>query len=88
MHDGELHACNSRCPHEGSPLVEGSLDSGCVLTCQWHNWKFELSSGANLYGGEALRIYPVQVRGDAWLRLRDELRDPVDRLTCGAEVLG
>ena len=163
MHQGQVHACNNRCPHEGFPLVEGSLDSGCVLTCQWHNWKFDLRSGANLYGGDALRIYPVQVRGDAvwvnlveppapqriqraleqlgqamddldrpriarelarieqaggtvedalaqaivrcherlpygmthaeagadaWLRLRDGLHAPVDRLTCGAEALG
>ena len=70
MHQGQLHACNNRCPHEGFPLVEGSIDGGCVLTCQWHNWKFDLSSGANLYGGDALRIYPVQVRGDAvWVNL-------------------
>ena len=163
LQDGQLHACNNRCPHEGFPLVEGSLDAGCVLTCQWHNWKFNLRNGANLYGGDALRIYPVQVRGDAvwvnlveappavrierallqlsqamddldrpritrelarveqaggstedaiaralvrghdrlpygmthaeagadaWLRLRDELEDPVDRLICGAEALG
>ena len=163
MHQGQLHACNNRCPHEGFPLVEGSLDAGCVLTCQWHNWKFDLTSGANLYGGDALRIYPVQVRNnavwlnlvdppapvrieqamlqleqamddldrprvarelarvekaggtveaaiaraiirghdrlrygmahalagaDAWLRLRGELQDPVDRLTCASEALG
>lgn len=161
--NGEPHACNNRCPHEGFPLAEGSLDAGCVLTCQWHNWKFDLRNGANLYGGDALRIYPAQVRGDAvwvnlaeppaavrieralqqlaqamdeldrpriarelarvvqagasiddavarallrgherlpygmthahagadaWLRLRDELDDPVDQLICGAEALG
>ena len=61
-----LHACNNRCPHEGYPLAEGTLaadpQSGhCVLTCNWHNWKFDLESGENLTGGDALRRYPVKV---------------------------
>jgi len=59
-----VHACNNRCPHEGYPLSEGDLDGDCVLTCNWHNWKFNLENGRNLYGGDRLRIYPVEVRGD------------------------
>ena len=27
LHDGTVHACNNRCPHEGYPLVEGALDA-------------------------------------------------------------
>ena len=73
VHDGAVHACNNRCPHEGYPLSEGHLDDGCVLTCQWHNWKFDLKSGANLYGGDRLRIFPVQLRGEqVWVDLADE----------------
>ena len=65
-------ACNNRCPHEGYPLREGSLDGGCVLTCNWHNWKFELESGRNLYGGEGLRTWPVEVRGgEVWIDLAE-----------------
>ncbi len=76
MHEGRVHACNNRCPHEGYPLVEGTLeavaDGTCVLTCQWHNWKFELATGANRYGGDALRIYPVKVEaGVVWVDVRD-----------------
>ena len=64
--NGRVHACNNRCPHEGYPLAEGSLsedqDSGhCVLTCNWHNWKFDLENGDNLTGGDALRRYPTRV---------------------------
>ncbi len=33
-----IFACNNRCPHEGYPLREGTLDEGGVLTCNWHNW--------------------------------------------------
>ena len=65
-------ACNNRCPHEGYPLREGSLDERCILTCNWHNWKFDLQSGRNLYGGEGLRTYPVEVRvGEVWIDLAD-----------------
>ena len=61
-----LFACNNRCPHEGYPLVEGSLTSdpqsgNCLLTCNWHNWKFDLESGETLTGGDALRHYPLRV---------------------------
>lgn len=59
-HDG-FYACNNRCPHQGYPLVEGSVDQNCVLTCNWHNWKFDLVDGRNLYGGDKLRTYPVKV---------------------------
>ena len=72
---GGVLACNNRCPHEGYPLREGNLDNlddRCILTCNWHNWKFDLQSGRNLYGGEGLRTYPVEVRGgEVWIDLAD-----------------
>jgi nitrite reductase/ring-hydroxylating ferredoxin subunit len=72
LHQGEVLACNDRCPHEGYPLVEGALDADCVLTCHWHNWKFDLRTGATIYGGDNLRVYPVKVEdGAVWLDTRD-----------------
>jgi len=72
LHQGEVLACNNRCPHEGYPLVEGALDTDCVLTCHWHNWKFDLKTGATIYGGDNLRVYPVKVEdGAIWLDTRD-----------------
>jgi nitrite reductase/ring-hydroxylating ferredoxin subunit len=74
LNDGTVHACNNRCPHEGYPLVEGALDAeSCMLTCHWHNWKFDLKTGANHYGGDSLRIYPVKVdeAGVVWVDARD-----------------
>jgi len=71
-----VFACNNRCPHEGYPLIEGHVldhvDHGCLLTCNWHNWKFELETGDNVYGGDSLRIYPTRVAdGALWLDLGD-----------------
>jgi nitrite reductase/ring-hydroxylating ferredoxin subunit len=76
VHEGEVLACNNRCPHEGYPLVEGDLDAECLLTCHWHNWKFDLRTGANRYGGDSLRIYPVKVEaGTVWVDVRDAPRE-------------
>ncbi len=70
-----IYACNNRCPHEGYPLSEGDLDGDCVLTCNWHNWKFDLESGENLYGGDRLPVYPVELRGDEiWIDLAEPPR--------------
>ena len=67
-----IRACDNRCPHEGYPLSEGSLSSDCILTCNWHNWKFSLDTGENLFGGDELRTYPIDVRGDEiWIDLTD-----------------
>lgn len=59
-----IKACDNRCPHEGFPLSEGSLSEQCTLTCNWHNWKFNLETGENLYGGDRLRTYPVEIRNN------------------------
>ena len=65
-------ACDNRCPHEGYPLTEGDLSGERILTCNWHNWKFDLDSGENLYGGDCLRTYPTEIRGDEiWIDLAE-----------------
>ena len=68
--DGRYFALANRCPHEGYPLVEGNIAGGCVLTCNWHNWKFDLESGETLIGGDRLRRAGHRVTG--WL---PEIRD-------------
>ena len=50
--DAEIYAVDNRCPHEGYPLIQGSRE-GCTLTCCWHNYKFDLKSGACIKGDEA-----------------------------------
>jgi nitrite reductase/ring-hydroxylating ferredoxin subunit len=67
-----FYAIDNRCPHEGYPLSEGTLKDG-QLTCDWHNWKFDLRDGACLRGGEQVRSYPVRVEeGGVFLDLTDE----------------
>jgi nitrite reductase/ring-hydroxylating ferredoxin subunit len=67
--DGRAHALANTCPHEGNPLVEGEL-LGPTLTCAYHNWKFDLETGACLFGDEPARVYPVELRdGEIWIGL-------------------
>lgn len=58
----KLFAVANRCPHEGYPLSEGTLGDGCVLTCNWHNWKFDLESGAALVGRDPVRTYRIELQ--------------------------
>ena len=61
--DGELHAFDNACPHEGNPLVDGEV-LGDVLECAYHGWRFDLATGACLVGDEAARRYPVELVGE------------------------
>src|SRR3569832_1105561 len=69
---GEGFAVANRCPHEGYPLSEGTEGPACVLTCNWHNWKFDLRTGAAVVGRDPVRTYAVEVRGgDIFVDLAD-----------------
>jgi nitrite reductase/ring-hydroxylating ferredoxin subunit len=67
-----VFAIANRCPHEGYPLSDGTPGPGCVLTCNWHNWKFDLRTGEALVGRDPVRTYPVAIReGEIFLDLAD-----------------
>lgn len=51
---------DDECPHEGHPLSMG-LARECVLTCPWHNWRFDTRSGACLVGEESVRRHRSEV---------------------------
>ncbi len=58
-----LYAIDNRCPHEGYPLVAGTI-SGTTLTCCRHNFKFELKTGKCSKGDEDVRTYDVRIVGN------------------------
>jgi nitrite reductase/ring-hydroxylating ferredoxin subunit len=73
---GRLFAIANRCPHEGYPLSEGTIGPGCVLTCNWHNWKFDLASGAALVGRDPVRSYVIaEQSGEIFIDFRDPPAD-------------
>ncbi|MEM8705086.1 MAG: Rieske 2Fe-2S domain-containing protein [Actinomycetota bacterium] len=55
-----VHALDNACPHQGYGLVTGALD-GELLTCQWHNWKFRVDTGACVLGEEDVACHPVTI---------------------------
>ncbi len=68
--DGTFHALAGRCPHRGGPLGQGFLD-GPRVSCPWHNWTFDVTTGANVASAD-LKVarYDVKVEdGRVFVRL-------------------
>lgn len=65
--DGELHALDTRCPHEGGRLIEGPLVDGKLALCPLHNYTFDPKSGAVVRGScpKATRYRVREKAGDA-----------------------
>jgi len=68
--DGQFAAMDNRCPHQGGPLGEGSIEKGeggqCWLRCPWHGWDFDPLTGKPPGGHEdsGQKMYPVEKRDD------------------------
>lgn len=43
-YNGKFSALDNRCPHQGGPLGEGSIENG-MLRCPWHGWDFDPCTG-------------------------------------------
>ena len=79
---GELHAVANYCVHQAGPLCEGDLtgrmvigddgwewlwdDDRRLVTCPWHGWKFDVTTGANVQD-DRYRVprYDVEVEDGA-----------------------
>ncbi len=60
----EYGALCNRCPHQGGPLGEGTLENG-VLRCPWHGWDFDpLTGHAKDAHSDRVETYQVDVRED------------------------
>ena len=42
--EGKISALDNKCPHQGGPLGEGSIENG-MLRCPWHGWDFHPCTG-------------------------------------------
>lgn len=61
---GTFYAIENECKHRGGPLGEGSL-SGTTVTCPWHGWEYDVTSGACLIDPSvSLSRFDVKVEGD------------------------
>ncbi|MEM1273658.1 MAG: thiamine pyrophosphate-binding protein [Pseudomonadota bacterium] len=68
---GQWAAMDNRCPHQGGPLGEGSIEEGvegkCWIRCPWHGWDFDPLTGMPPGGHEdaGQKLYPVELRDGA-----------------------
>lgn len=69
-------ALKDACPHMGSSLAQGKIQSGRV-TCRWHAWNFDLATGESDSKRKACaRVYELRIEnGHVWLKPPP----PVDR---------
>jgi nitrite reductase/ring-hydroxylating ferredoxin subunit len=62
--DGTFHAIDNTCVHRGGPLGEGDVE-GSVVTCPWHGWQFNVTTGECLKNPAAkVEVYQVKVEGE------------------------
>ena len=62
--EGRYGALDNRCPHQGGPLGEGSIENG-LLRCPWHGWDYDPLTGKPPGGyDDGVRTFPVEVRDD------------------------
>ncbi len=57
--NGSFYVIDNTCLHRGGPLGEGFLD-GKIVTCPWHGWEYDVSTGENL-PGRALKVNAYEV---------------------------
>ena len=62
---GSFYAIDNNCSHDGGPLAEGEL-CGEVITCPWHNAKFNVKTGEAIGppADRGVQAFPVKVQGN------------------------
>lgn len=63
-YQGKYTALENRCPHQGGPLGEGSIEGGW-LRCPWHGWDYCPTTGKPPGGyDDGVAVFATEVRDD------------------------
>ncbi len=62
-YNGTFNALTNKCPHQGGPLGEGSIENG-LLRCPWHGWDFNPCGGDSDGFEDGLKSYELKIEGD------------------------
>lgn len=64
-YQGKYAALDNRCPHQGGPLGEGSIEKG-LLRCPWHGWDFDPLTGKSPppFDDGGVEAFPTEKRDD------------------------
>ncbi len=61
---GQFACLDNKCPHQGGPLGEGSIENG-LLRCPWHGWDFDPLTGKPPGGyDDGVATFEVDIRPD------------------------
>src|SRR4051812_9636036 len=60
-YEGRFAALDNRCPHQGGPLGEGSIENG-LLRCPWHGFDYCPLDGASPGFDDTATTYPLEIR--------------------------
>ncbi|MFT5165936.1 MAG: pyruvate oxidase, partial [Saprospiraceae bacterium] len=63
-YQGTFACLDNKCPHQGGPLGEGSIENG-HLRCPWHGWDYDPLTGKSPGSFEdGIEVFPVDIRED------------------------
>ncbi len=63
-YNGKFSALDNKCPHQGGPLGEGSIENG-MLRCPWHGWDFDPCTGTPPGGfDDGVKTFEVKEDGN------------------------
>ncbi len=72
-HKGELSCLDNKCPHQGGPLGEGSIENG-LLRCPWHGWDYDPITGKAPGFDDGVEKFPLDIRDDGvYIGLKEEV---------------
>lgn len=60
--EGQFSALDNRCPHQGGPLGEGSIENG-LLRCPWHGWDYHPCTGLAPGFDDGVDTFPIKIEG-------------------------
>jgi phenylpropionate dioxygenase-like ring-hydroxylating dioxygenase large terminal subunit len=87
---GRVYALHDRCPHRGIPLSAGHQVAPGTLSCPYHGWTYDLSTGllvaalsdapdSAICGKVTVKTYPVEERlGLVWVYVGEGQPPPVE----------
>jgi len=80
LHENQVHAVESQCPHLKMPLAKGKITEDCAIVCPFHKSSFDLKTGdikcwstyppllgtllGKLSKPKNLKIYPTKIEND------------------------
>ena len=71
-YEGKFACLDNKCPHQGGPLGEGSIENG-LLRCPWHGWDYDPITGKAPGFDDGVETFPIDVRDDGvYIQLEED----------------